>query len=107
MKAKITKDGRVSMKLEPELWRILEFALEMRIYRDGLEMEASTWFLLKETIQKIQVSEAVVRFRKSEFFALFHEDTMDSIDGPTQLILKEFIAPLNKELISPSKNRRL
>ena len=63
--------------------------------------------VVQESGQKIQFSEAVVRLRKSEFFALFHHDTMESIDEPTQIILKEFITPLHQELIAPSKNRRI
>lgn len=106
MKAKITKDGKISLKLDRALWGILERALERRIYRKGFELELFAWFLLKELLQKIQLSGEVVRFRKSEFFALFHEDTMENIDEPTQIILKDFITPLHQELIFPSKKSR-
>ena len=108
MKAKITKDGRVALKLDSAMWEVLESALERRMFRYGFDLEVSSWFLLKEILQKLQLkSGEVLRFRKSEFFALFHEHTMENIDEPTQILLKEFIAPLHKELLSPTKNRRL
>ena len=100
MKIKITKDGAFSLKMEWPLWEVLEKALQKRILEDGLGMEFYLWCLLKEILQKIQLNDsASLKLRRSEFFALFDESTMRWVDEPTQILLREFITPLHKDLL--------
>ena len=106
MKVKTTKDGAVSLKMEQPLWEVLERALQKRILEDGLEMDFPLWCLLKEILQKLQLLDgATLKLRRSEFFALFDEGTMQWVDEPTQVLLREFITPLHKQVLF-HQNRR-
>ena len=100
MKIKITKDGAFSLKMERPLWDVLEQSIQKRILEDGFDMEPYLWCLLKEVLQKIQLlNGATLKLRRSEFFALFDEATMQWVDEPTQILLREFITPLHKEVL--------
>ena len=100
MKIKITKDGAFSLKMERPLWDVVEQAIQKRLLEDGMEMEFYLWCLLKEILQKVQLLDgATLKLRRSEFFALFDEATMQWVDEPTQILLREFITPLHKEVL--------
>lgn len=100
MKIKATKDGAFSLKMERPLWEVLGQAVQRRILDDGLDMEPYLWCLLKEVLQKIQLLDgAVLKLRRSEFFALFDYYTVCYVDEPTQILLQEFIAPLHKKVL--------
>ena len=100
MKIKITKDGAFSLKMERALWAVLERSIQERLLEDGLDMEPYLWCLLKEVLQKIQLLDgATLKLRRSEFFALFDEATMQWVDEPTQILLREFITPLHKQVL--------
>lgn len=100
MKIKTTKDGSISLKMEQPLWSVLEKAVQKRLLEDGMEMEFYLWCLLKEVLQKMQLLDgATLKFRRSEFFALFDEATMQWVDEPTQILLREFITPLHKQVL--------
>ena len=100
MKIKTTKDGSISLKMEQPLWSVLEKAVQKRLLEDGMEMEFFLWCLLKEILQKVQLlNGATLKLRRSEFFALFDEATMQWVDEPTQILLREFITPLHKQVL--------
>ena len=99
MKMKITKDGAFSLKMEKPLWDVMERSVQKRILEDGLDMEAYLWCLLKEVLEKVHLLDGTtLKLRRSEFFALFDEDTIQWVDEPTQILLQEFITPLHQDL---------
>lgn len=83
--AKLLKSGKIAVKLSPETQVILRRAVQIRLEMD--ELPHYLEYLLLEAQEKLQGDPC--KFRKSEFFALFHEATMIYLDEPTQLLLRD------------------
>ena len=82
--ARSLKSGKIAVKLSPETIQILRKAVRIRLELD--EQPNYLECLLEEACAKLEGEKCT--FRKSEFFALFHADTMQYIDIPTQMIIR-------------------
>lgn len=100
MRLKICKDMSFSIRMECHLWAVLEKSVQKRILEEGLEMEPYLWFLLKEILEKIQMLDGggTLKIRRSEFFALFDEGTIQWVDEPTQILLNNLIESLRRKI---------
>lgn len=85
--AKSLKSGKIAVKLSPDTIQILRKAVRIRIELD--QQPNYLEFLLEEAYAKLEGEKC--SFRKSEYFALFHQDTMRYIDIPTQMIIREAV----------------
>ena len=66
---------------------ILRLAVQQRLHFD--ELPDYLYYLLEETLEKLERERC--KLRKSEFFALFQEDTMQYVDLPTQLLIRQAV----------------
>ena len=97
--AKVTKDGKLSVKLPEDEWRVVEQALRTRINLAS-DMEITLWFLLQETLEKLESrSKMTLKFRNSEFFALFCQDTFLHINSNTAVLIESTFEQIRKDKI--------
>lgn len=96
--AKITADGKISVKLPEDEWLTIEKALRKRIaLTKNNEIEDYLWFLLEEVLNRLeQRRKTAMQFRCSEFFALFCPDTFQWVDQPTAMIIDDLFEPIRK-----------
>lgn len=85
--ARSLKSGKIAVKLAPDTLGIIRQAVQIRLELD--ELPDYLQFLLEEAKAKLEGEKCTLR--KSEFFALFHNDTMQYIDIPTQMIIREAV----------------
>lgn len=99
--AKVTKDGKISVKLPLDEWEIILLALRARMTESSV-IDAVSFFLLEETALKLysKKGQKTIRFRKSEFFVLFDKDTFSHIKYDTYLIVNTAFEKLRKDLLS-------
>lgn len=90
--ARTLKSGKIALKLGDETMIILRLAVQQRLYFE--ELPEYLYFLLEEALEKLEGDSC--KLQKSEFFAIFQEATMQYIDLPTQLLIREAaqLAPL-------------
>ncbi|PHN07823.1 hypothetical protein [Flavilitoribacter nigricans] len=94
---KITKTGKISIKLPPILREPLILAAQQRLYYENEDLEHYSFFLLHETLQRLQrVSTNRIQFRFSEFFILLTPQTMQYLDEPTQILIRDAIEERSK-----------
>ncbi|MCB0632089.1 MAG: hypothetical protein KDD15_20225 [Lewinella sp.] len=94
---KLTKSGKISIKLPPELRQPLILAARQRLYFENDELDHYSFFLLYETLQRLQsVSTKRIQLRFSEFFILITPQTMQYLDEPTQLLIRDAIEERSK-----------
>jgi len=102
MKAKFTKDGKASVKLEESLWEVIELAFR-REMATAADMEMAQWCLMEECLEKIESRRnTTIKFRLSEFFTLFHERIFRYVDDATTILAWEAFEPLRKEVAEQS-----
>lgn len=89
---KITKSGKISFKLPAALRQPLEMAARQRLYFEGDDLDHHAFYLLHEAIISLQENPGQrVRLRTSEFFILFEAATMQYLDEPTQILLRQAV----------------
>ena len=89
---KITKTGKLSIKLPPPLREPLILAARQRLFYENEDLEHYSFFLLHEALQRLQnVSTNRIQFRFSEFFILLTPQTMQYLDEPTQILIRDAI----------------
>ena len=94
---KITKTGKLSIKLPPKLREPLILAARQRLFYENEDLEHYSFFLLHEAVQRLQsVSVNRIQFRFSEFFILLTPQTMQYLDEPTQILIRDAIEERSK-----------
>ena len=105
--AKLTKDGKLSIKLPEDEWLVVEQALRTRINLVS-NIEIPLWFLLQETLEKLESrSKLTLKFRNSEFFALFCQDTFLYINDGTAVLIESTFEQIRKNQIQTQALRKL
>ena len=100
MKAKFTKDGRVSVKLDDQVWQALEQAFRMELSLVKV-MPIATWCLMEECLEKIETrSSSSIKFKRSEFFTVFDQSIFQHIDEATTILAWNVFEPLQREVAS-------
>lgn len=98
--AKLLKSGKIAVKLSFETRSILFRAIQIRIEMDNLPNYLE--YLLREAQEKLQNEQC--KFRKSEFFALFHARTLIYLDEPTQLLVRDAAQLQEQTVIAPTSS---
>lgn len=94
---KLTKTGKLSIKLPPKLREPLILAAQQRLYYENEDLEHFSFFLLHEALQRMEsVSTNAIQFRLSEFFILLTPQTMQYLDEPTQILIRDAIEAKSK-----------
>lgn len=94
---KLTKSGKLSIKLPPQLREPLILAAQQRLYYENEDLEHYSFFLLHEALQRLQdVRRNRIQFRLSEFFILVTPQTMQYLDEPTQILIRDAIEERSK-----------
>ena len=97
--AKVTKDGKLSIKLPEDEWLVLEQALRTRI---GLvrNIETALWCLLEETLKILEArSKLTLKFRSSEFFTVFCQDTFQYVNYDTAILIESTFEQIRKNQV--------
>lgn len=85
--ARQLKGGKVSVKLGKETMVILRLAVQQRLHFE--ELPDHLHYLLEEALESLEGKSC--KLRKSEFFAVFQEETMRYVDVPTQLLIRKCV----------------
>lgn len=98
--AKITKHGKVSVKLKADEWEAIEKALRVRMIIDE-HIEMAQWCLCQEILEKLEATTKLsMQFRQSEFHALFDAKVFQHIDATTSILIMELFEQVRKEYAS-------
>lgn len=80
MRIKETKTGQISLKMEPEMWKVITIALQRRVDLDWPDLETYECELAKEVAEKLwrrnQIGDTSLKLRRSEFHFIFCEAVM-------------------------------
>lgn len=85
--ARQLKSGRIAVKLGKETMEILRLAVQQRMHFE--ELPDHLHYLLEEALERLEGKSC--KLRKSEFFAVFQEETMRYVDVPTQLLIRQAV----------------
>lgn len=95
---KPTINGKVSVTMTDEEWSVMIRALRQRMARLTQADPVELWWLLEETLQRIEDNRrSNIQLSKSQFFALFSPETMRHTDEPFQNITKRCLEPLQQQ----------
>lgn len=95
---KTTVNGKVSVTMTDEEWAIMIQALRQRMARLTKEDPAEIWWLLEETLQRIEGNgRSNIQLTKPQFFALFSPETMRHTDVHFQNITRLNLEPLQQK----------
>lgn len=94
---RLTKSGKLSIKLSPLLREPLILAAQQRLFYENEDLEHYSFFLLHEALQRLQnISTNRIQLRLSEFFILITPQTMQYLDEPTQILIRDAIEERSK-----------
>lgn len=98
--AKELKNGKMSVKLDTEILKVIVHAIECAQVFDKEELENYFYFLLEEAKERLQACIAIgggkVALRKSELFAMISYEVMKYLDDPTKVLLWDLVTPAKR-----------
>ena len=98
--AKELKNGKMSIKLDVEIQKVIVHAIESSQVFDKEELEDYLYSLLEETKIRLQSCIAIgggkIALRKSELFAMVSYEVMKYLDDPTKILLWELVTPTKR-----------
>lgn len=85
--ARLLKSGKIAVKIGKETMEVLRLAVQQRLHFESLPDHLH--YLLEEALERLEGK--TCKLRKSEFFAVFQEETMQYVDIPTQLLIRQAV----------------
>ena len=104
MKAKMTKDFKISIKLEASYWIIINQALGFEMI-NNTQLPVNVWWLMEEALEKISKRKSdTIKFSRSTFFTVFDEAVFQHIDEATSIIIWQGLEPLRKQILQEAES---